>query len=289
MTKLDFRHISSVIDDYDVFLFDLWGVVVEGNQIYPGVVDNINKILKQQKKVFFVTNVPRNTFSLFTKINSWGINATKEMIISSGEVAIDMILESDKRFGIKNPIVYHLGQESNDLMEGLQTPTTTNINEANILLLTLYRDEEKNLNLDEFDDLLKTAVKRNMISICANPDLGIRQQGIQRYCAGYFAAKIKQFGSEVIFTGKPYIEIYHKVLNQLPNIALKRILMIGDTFYTDILGANKVGINSALVLTGNATKFHNQYHTIEEKMYHLKIAATEQEVMPNFVIQLTAN
>ena len=167
MTKLDFRHISSVIDDYDVFLFDLWGVVVEGNQIYPGVVDNINKILKQQKKVFFVTNAPRNTFSLFTKINSWGINATKEMIISSGEVAIDMILESDKRFGIKNPIVYHLGQESNDLVEGLQTPTTTNINEANILLLTLYRDEEKNLNLDEFDDLLKTAVKRNMISICA--------------------------------------------------------------------------------------------------------------------------
>ncbi|MDR0774229.1 MAG: TIGR01459 family HAD-type hydrolase, partial [Rickettsia sp.] len=66
MTKLDFRHISSVIDDYDVFLFDLWGVVVEGNQIYPGVVDNINKILKQQKKVFFVTNAPRNTFSLFT-------------------------------------------------------------------------------------------------------------------------------------------------------------------------------------------------------------------------------
>ncbi len=287
MTKLDYKHISSIIDDYDVFLFDLWGVVIEGNQIYPGVVDNINKILKYQKKVFFVTNAPRNTFFLFNKINSWGINATQEMIIGSGEVAIDMILESDKRFNIKNPTVYHLGQESNDLMAGLQTDITTNINEANIFLLTLYRDEGNNLDLNEFDDLLKTVVKKNIISICANPDLGLVQQGVHRYCAGYFAAKIQQFGGEVIFTGKPYLEIYHKVLNQLPNISLKRVIMIGDTFYTDILGASKIGIDSALVLTGNATKFHNQYHTVKEKLYHLKIAATKHGVMPNLVIQLT--
>ncbi len=290
MTKLIFKDVSSVMDDYDVFLFDLWGVVIEGNQLYPGVVDNINKIIKQQKKVFFVTNAPRSRDSLFNKINKiWGINTTEEMVFSSGEVAINMILESDKRFGIKTPVVYHLGQDDNDLLNELQIPITTNINEANIFLLTLHRDERKDLDLDEFDDLFKTVVKRNIITICANPDLGIVQQGIRRYCSGYFASKIKQFGGEVIYSGKPHLEIYHAVLNQLPDISLKRILMIGDTFFTDILGANNLGIDSALVPTGNATIFHSQYHTIEEKLQHLKIAATEQEVMPNFVIQLTTN
>jgi ribonucleotide monophosphatase NagD (HAD superfamily) len=63
--------------------------------------------------------------------------------------------------------------------------------------------------------------------------------------------------------------------------------MIGDTFYTDILGANQMGFDSGLVLTGNSTKFHGQYHTIEEKLEHLKIASTEQGVMPSFVIELS--
>ncbi|WP_250312074.1 TIGR01459 family HAD-type hydrolase [Rickettsia endosymbiont of Oedothorax gibbosus] len=290
MTKLTFRDVPSTMDDYDVFLFDLWGVVVEGNKIYPGVVDNINKIIKQQKKVFFVTNAPRSRASLFNKINKiWGINTTEEMVFSSGEVAINMILESDKRFGIKTPVVYHLGQDDNDLLNELQTPITTNIDEANIFLLTLHRDAEKNLNLDEFDDLFKTVVKRNIITICANPDLGIMQQGVQRYCSGYFAEKIKQFGGKVIYSGKPHLEIYHTVLNQLPGVPLNRILMIGDTFFTDILGANNLGIDSALVLTGNTTKFHNQHLTIEKKLQHLQIAATEQGVIPNFVIKLTTN
>jgi HAD superfamily hydrolase (TIGR01459 family) len=289
MTKLNFRHINSVMDDYDVFLFDLWGVVVEGNKNYAGVVNNINNVINSQKKVFFVTNAPRNAKSLFTKIQSWGINVKLEMIISSGEIALDMIASSDEKFGIKNPLVYHLGFENNDLMEGVQTPITHNINEANILLLTLHFDENRSLNLNKFDDLFKLAIKRNITNICANPDLGIMQQGVQTYCAGYFADKIKQFGGEVFYAGKPHLEIYQKVLNQVLGIPKKRVLMIGDTFYTDILGANKMGIDSALVLTGNSTQFHQQYNTLTEKLEHLKIAATKQEVMPNFVIQLTEN
>ena len=287
MGKLDFKHILSVLDDYDLFLFDLWGVVVEGNYNYPGVVDNINKVLQTGKNVFFVSNAPRNTFNLYNRVKSWGINATPEMIISSGEVAVDMILDSENRFGIKHPVVYHLGQEDNDIIDGLQIPRTEDITKSNILLLTLHRDEGPTLDLDEFDDLLRTAVARKIISICANPDLTLSQLGVQRYCAGYYAKKIEQFGGEVIYAGKPYAEIYNKVLNKLPNIPRNRVLMIGDTFYTDILGGNNMGIHSGLVLTGNASKFHAQYHTIEEKLEHLKIAATEQGVMPSFVIELS--
>lgn len=288
MGKLDYKHILSVIDDYDLFLFDLWGVVVEGNYNYPGVVDNINKVLETGKNVFFVSNAPRHTFSLYTKVRSWGINATPEMIISSGELAIDMILDSENRFGIKKPVVYHLGQDQNDIIDGLQTPRTDDINESNILLLTLHRDEGPTLDLDEFDDVLRAAVARKTINICANPDLTLSQLGVLRYCAGYYAAKLKQFGGEIIYSGKPYAEIYNKVLNKLPYIIPKnRVLMIGDTFYTDILGANKMGFDSGLVLTGNSTKFHVQYHTIDEKLEHLKIAATEQGVMPSFVIELS--
>ncbi|WP_375326708.1 TIGR01459 family HAD-type hydrolase [Candidatus Tisiphia endosymbiont of Nemotelus uliginosus] len=286
MTSLTYKHITAILDDYDAFLFDLWGVVVEGSYNYPGVVDNVNHVINSGKKVIFVTNAPRNITHLLTKLTDWGINASKEMIISSGELAVNMILNSEEIFDINRPLVYHLGSHQSDLIDNLPISTTTSIHNADILLLTLHYDESTNFNLDEFDSLLQKAVNRKIVTICANPDLGIMQQGVYRYCAGYFAAKIKQFGGRVIYTGKPYNEIYNWALNKLPNIPKKRILMIGDTFYTDILGANKIGIDSALVLTGNAAKFHRQYHILEEKLEHIKIAATEEEVMPNFIIAL---
>jgi ribonucleotide monophosphatase NagD (HAD superfamily) len=36
-----------------------------------------------------------------------------------------------------------------------------------------------------------------------------------------------------------------------PGISKKDILMVGDTLHTDILGGNKFGLDTALVLTGN--------------------------------------
>ncbi|MGL4226318.1 MAG: TIGR01459 family HAD-type hydrolase, partial [Rickettsia sp.] len=58
MDTLKLKNIFDVMDDYDVFLFDLWGVIIEGGHTYPNVVQNINKII-ERKKVYFVTNAPR--------------------------------------------------------------------------------------------------------------------------------------------------------------------------------------------------------------------------------------
>ncbi|XVN43423.1 MAG: TIGR01459 family HAD-type hydrolase [Candidatus Rickettsia vulgarisii] len=289
MTRLNFKHISDILNDYDIFLFDLWGVIVEGNHNYPGVVDNVNRIIEKNKNIFFVTNAPRSAEHLLGKMTEWGVKATKEMIVSSGELTVEMIVNivnNEKALGVQNPLVYHLKTDENDLIAKAELSITNDIDKANVLLLSLYCDEGKDLDLDKYDEILKKAAEKKILTLCANPDFGIMQQGVYRYCAGYFAAKVKQFGGEVIYAGKPYPEIYNKVLNNFPNVPKNRILMIGDTFYTDILGANKIGIDSALVLTGNASKFHSQYYTIEEKLIHLKIAATEEEVMPSFVIQL---
>ncbi|MGI4752696.1 MAG: TIGR01459 family HAD-type hydrolase [Janthinobacterium lividum] len=286
MDKLKLKNIFDVMDDYDVFLFDLWGVVVEGGHTYPNVVQNINKII-EQKKVYFVTNAPRNIFSLHQTLKSWGLNAKPEMIISSGEVAVQMILESKERFGIEKPIIYHLGHLENDIINGIQCPITDDIQKANILLMTIYRDESKNLDLNEFDELFKIVVERKIVNICANPDLGINQHGIYRYCSGYYAQKIIQLGGKVIYSGKPYEEIYSKVLQECPNIPKNSMLMIGDTFYTDILAANWLGIDSGLVLTGNSRDYHLEFDNIDDKLSNLRKAAEKQSVMPSFVVSLS--
>ena len=285
MIKLNYKHILEVHNEYDIFLVDLWGVIIEGNATYPGVTDSINQLIQKNKKVFFVTNAPRNTNYLLGVITSWGINATPEMIISSGEVAIEMILNSEEKFGIQTPLIYHLGVKNNNLLELPSIQTTTNIHDANLVVLTLSWNEGE-INLDSFDDVIQNIIKRKILTICANPDMGIMQQNVYRYCAGYVAEKIKQLGGHVTYAGKPYTEIYQKVLKQLPDVPKQRILMIGDTFYTDILGANQMGIHSALVLTGNSSKFHQAYASLEEKLLHIRLSAIEHQVMPNLVIDL---
>ena len=40
-------------------------------------------------------------------------------------------------------------------------------------------------------------------------------------------------------------------INETRDIKRNEILMVGDTLHTDILGGNKFGVNTCLVLSGN--------------------------------------
>lgn len=284
MIQLQIKNIFSVIDDYDVFLFDLWGVIVEGTTTYPNVVNNIN-LLSQKKQVFYISNAPRAAISSYSILMSWGLNLEPSSVITSGEIARSMLINSENVLNIKQPIIYHLGKNRNsDIINDLGLIICEDIKEANILLLTLYRDEGE--DLDEFDEILEFAANNNITTICANPDQIIPNLGAMRYCSGYFAYKLEKFGGKVIYTGKPRPLIYDKILQQISSTPKNRILMIGDTLETDIYGANNVGIHSALVLTGNTAKLHQEFQNLEEKARNISLAAYNAGHIPNFIIQL---
>ena len=284
MSQLNVKNITSIMNDYDVFLFDLWGVIVEGEELYPGVVDTVNMVI-EQKKVFFVTNAPRPTMVSYDRIKGWGVNVLPEMVITSGQIARELINDSARGLGIEKPIVYHLGKDRNsDIMRDLKCEETNDIANANIMMLTLTRDEGEDLT--EFDDILARAAAQKIITLCANPDTIIPKGSSKVYCPGFFAEKMLQHGGRVIYTGKPKIEMYNKVLKAVPDILPSRILMIGDTYETDILGAKGAGIHSALVLTGNALKFHVNYEDMPTKLTKLTEAAVKAGAVPNFVITL---
>ena len=63
--------------------------------------------------------------------------------------------------------------------------------------------------------------------------------------------------------------------------------MIGDTFETDILGAQSARIDSALVLTGNTRKYHSIYESLDDKVSVLGEKAEELKIYPTFITELT--
>ena len=143
-------------------------------------------------------------------------------------------------------------------------------------------------NIREFDNLLKNVAKQpNLLKICANPDISIPKGDIIRYCAGYFARIIEENGGEVVYTGKPKNVIYQHIFKRLATVPKHRILMIGDTFETDILGAQSARIDSALVLTGNTRKYHSIYESLDDKVSVLGEKAEELKIYPTFITELT--
>lgn len=116
------------------------------------------------------------------------------------------------------------------------------------------RDSEGRQGTLEYLHHLEACLKKNKTLIVANPDifapgtLDSTSQRIQIFTQGSIGKYYEKMGGKVIYFGKPFPEIFESA-KQYTNQEDK-IVMLGDTPWTDISGANNVGIDSALVMTG---------------------------------------
>ncbi|WP_311735014.1 HAD hydrolase-like protein [Alloyangia mangrovi] len=90
--------------------------------------------------------------------------------------------------------------------------------------------------------------------VVGNPDIvAPREAGLSRE-PGYFAHRLADAaGIAPVFLGKPFAEIFMLALTKIaPRLAPERILMVGDTLHTDILGGRQMGFATALVTAHGA-------------------------------------
>ena len=60
MTKnLDTDGLRSIVDNYDLFYIDLWGVVHNGIKLYEGAISTLKELKKNNKDFVLLTNAPR--------------------------------------------------------------------------------------------------------------------------------------------------------------------------------------------------------------------------------------
>ncbi len=255
MSSIQISPIKEIVKFYDVLLVDVWGVLHDGVVPYPGAVDFLNEMIKNGKKIIFLSNNPRPGYLTNKQFSEFGLNMEGAVVYTAGDAVREQLISwNDAIFSTLGKKFYHLGEEGNkDILHGIPTDTTQDITQANFLLITEYIQKGEDLNIH--DALLSKAASLNLPAICVNPDLTAYHNKQIRYCAGFFAKKYEALGGVVHYYGKPDSKIYNAVLSKyLTTYDKKKVIMIGDTIETDILGANRVGIDSALVLTGNGAK-----------------------------------
>ena len=250
------KNIAAIADKYDYFILDLWGVIHDGAKTYPGVLDSLKHLRKLNKKVCFLSNAPRRSAKVAELLSHLGIGEDLyDFIITSGE-ATYLYLQSNRGkelIGSPNNNVYryyYIGpQKDADLLNGLGYEEAADASLADFAVITGF--EDGNYNIDEKLPQLRAAAQNNLTMICVNPDLVvIKQSGEELLCAGVLALEYQKLGGKVAYFGKPYNLVYEQVF-QLFSIRDKtRILAVGDGIETDILGANKNQIDSALIAGG---------------------------------------
>lgn len=248
------KSLLEVAEGYAAIIFDVWGVMLEGYGLYEGVADKINEIGKN-KDIFVLSNAPRPAAVTARGLQSMGLNFKAENVMTSGELTRRIIhKELETNPGIK---YLHIGpNKSIDIDLGLEHVMTENIDEAHKVLMTMGHigdkiiEEELEL-LEPYIEIFTKAQEKGLHAICANPDTKLVKGKVFNYCAGFFASHYETMGGKVIYVGKPHYEIFEAIFEMIGVEDKSKILMVGDTLDTDIIGARNFGVKSALVNTGN--------------------------------------
>ena len=266
MTKnLDTDGLRSIVENYDIFYIDLWGVVHNGITLHKKAIEALEEITKANKDYVLLTNAPRPNKTVNSILEKMGMNKEiRKKAYSSGEASINYIKKSfsEEKF-------YHIGPSKDfDLFLDFKKNKTNNIKESSYLLCTgLF--EEQDLDLNYYKELFKDHINKKMI--CTNPDLIVDRGEKRELCAGSLALIFEKMGGEVIYFGKPFPEVYMQAINNEG----KKVLSIGDNLNTDIKGANLLNYNSLIISNG--------IHREEIKKEGIDVISKKYEVVVNFI------
>jgi HAD superfamily hydrolase (TIGR01450 family) len=252
---------KSLAGNYKVIFFDAYGVIKNYKGLIPGIEKTFDWLKEQGKSYYVITNdASRSPELLAASFHKMGLNTdaiTADRIISSGMLAKEFL-----DLKVKKGLVAYLGTEDSahyiehpglDTLP-LQQMNADNINDITALVLL---DDEGFDWMDGLNKAVNLLRQRTIPAIIANPDgaypLSKKDVCIAIGGLAYMVEKIT--GRKFIRFGKPdsqiFMFVWEHLIQKHPGISKKDILMVGDNLHTDILGGNKFGLDTALVLTGN--------------------------------------
>ena len=266
MTKnLDKEGLSSIVDNYQLFYVDLWGVVHNGVIIYKEAIKALKEISKKNKDFILLTNAPRPNSTVKSFLEKLGMEKEiRDHVYTSGEAALNYLRKNliDKKF-------FHVGPPRDfDLFKNFEKMKSEKIEDSEYILCTGLYDEYDN-DLNYYKDLFEKNIAKKMI--CTNPDLIVDRGNVRELCAGSVAMIFEKMGGEVVYFGKPFPDVYNQSFENKD----KKVLSIGDNLNTDIKGANLLNYDSLIISNG--------IHKNEIKEKGIEKVAKSYEAICNYI------
>lgn len=246
------QNILQFKDKFDIYLFDIYGVIWDGKRVIDGALETMKALKKAGKKVMLLSNgtVLSPKVELSYAKRGFIKGEHYDVVVTSGDAYHDYLINEKKSFK-----VYQFGRPSS-LFADSQFEEVKNPQEADFVYAGVPQILEGEvwkdfLTLAPFEEELKYLVGLGKKLVCVNPDLKAFENQYDEPVVrqGSVAKFYEENGGKVEYWGKPHANIYDYALNGI-EVPRERMLMIGDTLRTDILGGRNAGMKTALTLTG---------------------------------------
>ena len=247
---------SEIANAYDVFFFDLWGVIHNGKEPFANTLDCLRDLKKKGKPVFLLSNSPRLAQPTADRLTQMGVPFDfYQGIYTSGTDCHTALKDrTDSFYQSLGENLYHMGPETyTPIFNTLNYVSVPALEQADFILMSSTVSWIQ--SLEEYDPILNVALARNLPLVCANADKQVIYGQSRVLCAGLLAEVYQNSGGAVRLHGKPDPLMYQKVHDIAQQklgktVEKNKILMVGDSLATDIKGANAYGIDSVMVLMG---------------------------------------
>jgi HAD superfamily hydrolase (TIGR01450 family) len=248
---------SSLIAAYDGFLLDAYGVLLDKTGPLPGAVRFVERLEAAGKPYLILTNsASRLPESLAVEMGAMGFSTDADRILTSGTLLGPFFLEQ----GLGGADSLVLGtEESSEYVRragGRPVPWFGG-REAEVVVVA----DQQGVTMEVMDWTLTLLVRRfdkgkPVSVVLCNPDLiypvapgryGFTAGGLAALLEAVIRERYPGVATPVVRLGKPYSPIFEEANRRL---GVATLVMVGDQLATDVLGANRAGIDSVLVSTG---------------------------------------
>lgn len=227
---------------YRLILCDVWGVVHDGVNLYPGAAERLCQWRDEGRFVVLITNAPRTADAVTRQLARIGLpRECWDGIATSGEAGIEALVALGKPVGF-------LGTAGDRAIlegRGVRIADGDDFTDLACTGVTEPRPEPEDYRSD-----LERWAERDVMLHCLNPDRVVVRGGELEACAGAIADIYETLGGRVVWYGKPYEAIYRHALHLAGDPAANEVLAVGDGLRTDILGAARMGFDAIFVSGG---------------------------------------
>jgi HAD superfamily hydrolase (TIGR01459 family) len=234
--------IEALPDHYRVILCDIWGVVHDGVNLYPGSADRLLKWRDEKRTIILITNAPRTAEAVEAQLGRIGLpREAWDSISTSGEAGIAALKAIGRAVGF-------IGTRSDlAILEGRDVSIAKGGDFTELACTGL--DDERH-DVEDYRSELEQLARRDVLLHCLNPDRIVVRGGATEPCAGALADLYLDLGGRVEWYGKPFPTIYRHALSLAGHPPPSEVLAVGDGLQTDILGAARMGIDAIFVAGG---------------------------------------
>jgi len=246
--------LAEVLDSEPVaaVVLDAYGVLHTGSRVLPGAAEAIADVRRRGLPVRILTNdVTHEPTGVAEGLRRRGLDIRPDDVVSGrdllpgalaavgGGAGWGVIAVHPRDLVARYPslsVVENLAAGAPEDWDALQ----------GFVLVDCFHWEPADLAMFQ-----RVMVRRSRPLIIPNPDVTCPYNGeltIEPGALGLGA--IRDYGVDVHFLGKPFPGIYNLLKAGLPDIPAHRLLMVGDSPHTDILGARGAGMRCLLVESG---------------------------------------